>query len=770
MSTQSAGLGSVFLEQTEEPGEGWVTLYSNRINLLAGVSLPGRLYFISPHRYTVHLKQEPENAVLARFFFDCVFTDAIADILYTRSYWDNVRVRITPSETAFASFLQIRYWISKAYLDRITEAPKVPKIFKLVALKNIVLSPVRIISAPALGCVAAEQPIRPLYKHQIDNLWWLRRTEDRVRSRDTGFDMLRDRFHYRFVLNGRELYYRDGVVRSKDQLLVDRVHCRGGMLLDPVGMGKSACFAALMSGGAGLSLVLCPRRIGGQWVREIKQTTGESARLIMSIVQYMKFCNGDYTERIYVMSFSFLTNKKYHTNPDISRINDHSWKRVIVDEAHEIFLPEARQKSVRTMFKELVGLRGATKWVCTATPLLNGEAGMLSMVAWLVDRSVRATGQYGSSVALFVESYSRRTCEDELRELASQIPTPRYSSVFLEQTETERAMYRSVHEDPEKMIQICSHPIICYSALFNNKLMTMGELRKKLLEHSQKNIPRLQTRLSNIQQSLNGLRMMAHDKNPVEGLLQDTESAVAKHKSCKREIGALEMRQRLLDEITMEIDKKEDSCCVCMERFESFVLTPCNHTVCCGCLDIMFRNRSTVPCPLCRAPLRTAQLERCTLSAQPNQLRNYGTKAERLVEMLRAITALPNTRTIVFSRWNRMLLLLGKALLESGIAHTTIKGNPFSVEARITKFKTSDDCRVALLSSDICASGLCLTEATHLILYDAFHSDVNTAKQIEQQVLGRVLRLGQTKRVDIYRLVMKNTIEEDLLTRFLESA
>ena len=75
--------------------------------------------------------------------------------------------------------------------------------------------------------------------------------------------------------------------------------------------------------------------------------------------------------------------------------------------------------------------------------------------------------------------------------------------------------------------------------------------------------------------------------------------------------------------------------------------------------------------------------------------------------------------------------------------------------------------RVILLSSDSCSSGSNLTEANHVILLDAVGGNVENARAVEEQAIGRAKRLGQTRIVNVHRFVIKDTIEEDYYNKLI---
>ena len=108
-----------------------------------------------------------------------------------------------------------------------------------------------------------------------------------------------------------------------------------------------------------------------------------------------------------------------------------------------------------------------------------------------------------------------------------------------------------------------------------------------------------------------------------------------------------------------------------------------------------------------------------------------------------------------------MLKLISKVLDESNIGYLILNGSFNIINSRIKKFKLDLSIRVVLLSSDKAASGLNLTEANHIILLDTHNAENGLCSLIEEQAIGRSVRIGQKSEVIVKRFVMKNTIEED---------
>jgi SNF2 family DNA or RNA helicase len=117
-------------------------------------------------------------------------------------------------------------------------------------------------------------------------------------------------------------------------------------------------------------------------------------------------------------------------------------------------------------------------------------------------------------------------------------------------------------------------------------------------------------------------------------------------------------------------------------------------------------------------------------------------------------------KVLIFSQFKIMLNVLEDYANLMGFPVERIDGNTSSRDrqAAIDRYSSSDkDGFIFLLSTKAGGQGITLTAADTCILYD---SDWNP--QNDLQAMARCHRIGQTKDVTIYRLVSKNTYEENL--------
>lgn len=117
-------------------------------------------------------------------------------------------------------------------------------------------------------------------------------------------------------------------------------------------------------------------------------------------------------------------------------------------------------------------------------------------------------------------------------------------------------------------------------------------------------------------------------------------------------------------------------------------------------------------------------------------------------------------KILVFSQFTSMLDLLTQRLKEEKIDYYLLVGStPKTKRAQLVEQFQKDDVPVFCISLKAGGTGLNLTAADIVIHYDPWW---NTA--VENQASDRAHRIGQKNTVTIYRLILKDTIEERILS------
>ena len=115
-------------------------------------------------------------------------------------------------------------------------------------------------------------------------------------------------------------------------------------------------------------------------------------------------------------------------------------------------------------------------------------------------------------------------------------------------------------------------------------------------------------------------------------------------------------------------------------------------------------------------------------------------------------------KVLLFSSFTSMLELIADELYKEGISYYILTGATNKEERRtlVDRFQ-NDETTVFLISLKAGGTGLNLTSAEAVIHYDPWWN-----QSAQNQATDRAYRIGQRKKVQVFKLVMKNSIEEKI--------
>ena len=133
-------------------------------------------------------------------------------------------------------------------------------------------------------------------------------------------------------------------------------------------------------------------------------------------------------------------------------------------------------------------------------------------------------------------------------------------------------------------------------------------------------------------------------------------------------------------------------------------------------------------------------------------------KMELLMDVLPPALA-AGRRALVFSQFTSMLHLIEGRLKQAGIPYLYLDGEtPAAQRVEMTARFNQGETDVFLISLKAGGTGLNLTGADLVIHYDPWWNPT-----AEEQATGRAHRIGQSKKVEVLRLVVHDSIEEQVL-------
>lgn len=226
------------------------------------------------------------------------------------------------------------------------------------------------------------------------------------------------------------------------------------------------------------------------------------------------------------------------------------------------------------------------------------------------------------------------------------------------------------------------------------------------------------------------------------------------------------------------------------------VLANCGHMICDGCIELFLNQNPGLEatCQICNSlALRADLIDFGMYTKVVHDGKSYGqlesiygsphgvkstnsdkvkmlidkvggftpsAKIAKSLDLIMEVTSdTPDEKLIVFSHFTTTFDLMGYALRQGGISYLRYDGS-MGVEEKnrtIEEFYQGD-ARVLLISLKAGNVGLTLTCASHVIIMDPFWNPY-----VEEQAMDRAHRYGQQREVNVYRLLIRESVEARIL-------
>jgi len=115
-------------------------------------------------------------------------------------------------------------------------------------------------------------------------------------------------------------------------------------------------------------------------------------------------------------------------------------------------------------------------------------------------------------------------------------------------------------------------------------------------------------------------------------------------------------------------------------------------------------------------------------------------------------------KVLVFSSFVKMLTIVKDEFEKKGLRYSYLDGKTKDREKAVSDFQESKDPQSFLISIKAGGLGLNLTGADYVFIIDPWWNPA-----VEMQAMDRAHRLGQKKKVFVYKMIAKDTIEEKIL-------
>jgi SNF2 family DNA or RNA helicase len=230
-----------------------------------------------------------------------------------------------------------------------------------------------------------------------------------------------------------------------------------------------------------------------------------------------------------------------------------------------------------------------------------------------------------------------------------------------------------------------------------------------------------------------------------------------------KELETWEKRVKEIEKTISELEEKyknvlKDDCTICYSEISDPVLLPCCQNVFCGGCIIKWLE-TTKTCPMCRAAVNLKEMVYIHMNGSK---KNEEEKKDDSVEICKPkskpqtvldIVSVDKDTTgkkkkyLIFSMYDESFSTIRRELEEHKMEYVEISGSKATRDSKIRRFKEGK-VDIVFLNSRFNGAGINLETATDIILYHEM------PPSIEEQVIGRALRVGREGNVTIHHLCL----------------
>lgn len=486
------------------------------------------------------------------------------------------------------------------------------------------------------------------------------------------------------------------------------------------------------------------------------------------------------------------------------------WDRIVCDEVHEI---ESMLKG-NILHKYIVSLQSNYRWNITGTPFPNNLQSYINLMSYNTNYLEKSCGSdsivynnYSTDSLInmgfdsnIIEKSSMLFKRDTKNSVISEFSGNDILEYvkLLEFTDQERSIYDSYLEGSKKkysdlLIRLCCHPELSIDTrdLIKN-CKSLDEIQKVMLDWNKRCLDDEIGKINVYKNDIDYYQGKLDVYNETGGDIDiDVELFKTKIATLKRQ---LTIHKKNYDEylrtynylrscIDSLVNKTETlTCPICLDDIDqnNITITKCGHKFCWDCIyqthhvqSSSNHNNGLIKCPTCNTMMTNKEIyllhetNNNEVNSDLDKIINdvKSTKIGNIIYFLK--TSLEkNDKVILFSQWDELLHKIGNILIKNNIKIVYCNGSVYQRKRAISNFCKKQDVNVILLSSRNAASGINLTVANKIILLEPIYGNKEYRYNIESQAIGRADRIGQKNSIKVYRFIIKDTIEEDIINDF----
>ncbi|KAF1954514.1 hypothetical protein CC80DRAFT_448709 [Byssothecium circinans] len=604
-----------------------------------------------------------------------------------------------------------------------------------------------------------------LHKHQKQALTFMRRRETGWKPGDTWQDI------WEMDDSSQGRHYVNRI--TKQHQGEPPQQCHGGIIADPMGLGKTLTMIALAVSdftaltehnirwqelddfvSVNATLVIVPQPLLNTWEEQLTEHVASGR------VRVCRHHNKTRVRSLDDLRGVNIVLTTYHTlsadwNSQKADIETRimfavRWKRLILDEAHLI-------RNVKTrMARAIYQLEADARWAVTGTPIQNNISDLAALLRFIRAYPYNDLKQFDNDISRMWKAGEDEEAVKRLKRLSRclilrrakktiDLPVRRDVKCPVDFSKAERTLYEGIRQQAILKID---------DALYHDMELSRSGAYVNFLQQIES--MRLVCNL--------GLHYHSRHGNSASRAPADwtatAQQAFNSHREmntivCSQCSSSLEMTESVMDDSTFQDSPLFSRClkyacaeCAHQLRITGFNMA-CDHTP---------------RCPVAPVSISTSSLEETFNQphgkdrAMPTIRGSFPSKVEVLVSDLKALPW--DVKSIVFSTWRLTLDLVETGLNQAGIQCVRFDGKVPQTQRQpvLNRFKNDPNVRVMLLTLQCGAVGLTLTEASRAYLMEPHWNPT-----IEDQALARIHRIGQKREVTTVRFYIRDSFEERVM-------
>ncbi|KAF5675817.1 alpha-1,6-mannosyltransferase subunit [Fusarium heterosporum] len=503
--------------------------------------------------------------------------------------------------------------------------------------------------------------------------------------------------------------------------------CYGGIVADPMGLGKTLTMIALVATDLEESstqmltgeddyldvpttLIIVPPPLIGTWEEQLAD----------HVVMGSLTCRRHHREGRLTFSKELATSNivltTYHTvsaewspsgKAKSSILYSVRWRRIILDEAHLI------RNGNSKMSHAICALESRSRWAVTGTPIQNRLGDLATLFKFIRAHPYTDRRCFDTDISRLWKAGEYQEAIKRLKRLSKCLLLRRDKGTV--SLPPRQDLQCPVDFDPEERAY--------YNRLREQAITSIDEVLKNDSGSSRSGA------YVNVLQQIESLRLVSQTGGWAE-LAQD----------------AFNVRREMEPIICLQCSSTLDITETFFDELQSADQNP------------LFFSCLGPSCAKSHVSTGGQGLEASWSGMQSPSTKRLPSKVEALIADIKALP--PSEKCIVFSTWRLTLDVVEAGLNQSGISSVRFDGKVPQKNRQdiVDRFRHDSSIRIMLLTLSCGAAGLTLTVATRAYLMEPHWNPT-----VEEQALARIHRIGQSQEVTTVRFFVRDSFEQQVI-------